>query len=88
MKATPSQPDWRDRAIRLREMAAEIAAIASHFNLERESCTCGESHRWKDMNQWQLNERCLGVIERMNNLADTIERRAHEFTPKTTEKCK
>jgi hypothetical protein len=82
MKATPDRPEWRARGARMRQMSAELAEFATHFNLERESCTCGESHRWKDMVQWQLNERFLGVIEKLNNLADTIERRAHEFDAK------
>jgi len=84
MKPTPDRPEWRSRAARMREMASELAEMATHFNLERESCTCGESHRWKDMTQWQLNERFLGLVERINNMASDIERRAHEFIAKET----
>jgi len=73
---------WRERAARMRAMAAEFGEIATHFNLERESCTCGESHRWKDMTQWQIHERVLGMVERINNVAAEVERRAHEFKPR------
>jgi hypothetical protein len=75
-------PAWIARSVRLREIAAELADMATHFNLERESCKCGESHRWKDMNQWQLHDRITGLVERMTKLGETIERRAHEFIPK------
>ena len=73
---------WRRRAVQLRAVAAEVAEVASHLNLERESCTCGESHRWKDMTQWQLHEQVLGVVEKLNGIAEKLERRAHEFKPK------
>ena len=77
-------PDWIERSVRLREIAAELAGMATHFNLERESCSCGESHRWCDMTQRQLSERMAGLVERTTQLADTIERRAHEFVPRKT----
>lgn len=77
---------WRERGARLRAMAAEIAEISLHFNLERETCTCGESSRWKHMSQWQLNERAQGIVEKINNLAEILQRRAGELATNTTEK--
>ena len=79
---TPHKPEWMGVAARLRAMAAEIAQLASACNLERESCKCGESHRWRDMAQWTLHEKMNGAGERLSNLAAEIERRSHEFLPK------
>jgi len=82
--ATPYRdPVWIKRSVRLREIAAELAGMAVDFNLERESCSCGESQRWRDMTQRQLSERMAGLVERTTQLADTIERRVHEFVPRT-----
>ena len=79
------RPEWRARAASLRDMAAELAVIAGHFNLEQDTCEHCTSTRYRDMVQWQLNERTLGVAERLTNIAATIERRAHEFRPKKEE---
>lgn len=74
---------WFEIATEMRAMAARLGMIAQHFNLERKSCTCGESHRWKDMTQWQMHERMVGLVARLTNIAVEIERNAPTFTPKT-----
>ena len=74
---------WYERASTLRAMAAHLSEIAQHFNLERKSCTCGESHRWKDMTQWQMHERMVGLVARLTNIAVEIDHHAPTFIPKT-----
>jgi len=63
----------------LRLMAEEMDRITGRFNLEKTTCTCGESERYLDMKQRVLSERARGIAERLRNLADDVERRAPEF---------
>jgi hypothetical protein len=68
----------REAAITFREMAVKAMELAELLDDSAERCKCCGTIRFRNFQQKQLRDRVCGASERLDEIANTIERRARE----------
>jgi len=67
-------------AVDMRTKAAAVMLLAQKLDASTIKCVCCETERNNNWPQKQLHAQFIGIVERMNNVAATLERRSMDQT--------
>lgn len=83
MLVTSTRIDFAPTVTRLRELAEEVDALKSVFDLEGATCTSCGSFRYELFPQKMVFDRVVGAAERLRQIAETLDRRQNDndFNP-------
>lgn len=69
---------FQQAAIAMREMAVNVDRIAMLLNDQGEKCQHCQAMRYESWPQKQLREQVSGAAARLREIADVLQRRAHD----------
>jgi hypothetical protein len=73
---TPEQCNLLSTAMRVR--ANELARFADLLDVSTTQCSCCSSVRYNNWPQKQMHDQMIGAMQRLENIANTLSRRADD----------